>query len=210
MKKIKNYISILIVLVFVVSGVTFPRASANASGNALLNCIADTYGITNTSRIEIHYQIPAANGVVTRFNIYSDDDDDVDVSFPDSGLYEWMNTYVLCDACYPEPMLFLHNENRLTKLHTAYLSGMVSEPEMKQLAQNAQACVYFTGDVNRDKRVSVHDVTALQKIQAQMIFGNELSMIGDVDGNHTLDMKDVTLLQRYLAEFVSDFSGKTE
>lgn len=56
------------------------------------------------------------------------------------------------------------------------------------------------GDVNGDGKVSIDDVTDIQKYIANMIdFTNEQEVLADVDKNEKVSIDDVTLIQKYIA-----------
>ena len=79
------------------------------------------------------------------------------------------------------------------------------------------AYVYFTigeddyaiGDVNRDGRVSIRDVTAIQRHLADLdLIPEKYLYLADTNGNGTVDIDDATHLQNYLAEFDGVVLGK--
>lgn len=112
----------------------------------------------------------------------------------------------MTDTCYPETMFFLPKENRLIELSAAYADGYVSDEEMKQLADNGQACVFYTGDVDRNRTVSINDVTEIQILLTSNVVGDVAPYwLGDVDGNGHLDINDATIIQKYLAGYFTEF-----
>ena len=57
------------------------------------------------------------------------------------------------------------------------------------------------GDVNNDGRVTISDVTSLQRHLAQLtILNYDSQAAGDPDSNGTLNITDATTIQRFLAE----------
>ncbi|MBQ1838411.1 MAG: dockerin type I repeat-containing protein [Ruminococcus sp.] len=70
---------------------------------------------------------------------------------------------------------------------------------------------FIIGDTNGDGRVSVDDVTMIQRLLADIETDEDgmRTLRGDVDGNG-LSVSDATLIQQYLAEFDIDISiGET-
>ena len=64
------------------------------------------------------------------------------------------------------------------------------------------APAYLLGDVTGDGKVDVQDVTAMQRIIAEMNVPDERTIkAADIDKDGTVSVSDATLLQRYLAEF---------
>lgn len=58
------------------------------------------------------------------------------------------------------------------------------------------------GDSNQDNRITIHDVTAIQRAQAELeAFTIEQLAIADTNGDGVTDINDATHLQQYLAEF---------
>lgn len=66
----------------------------------------------------------------------------------------------------------------------------------------ANAATRKMGDVDGNKRVSITDVTLIQRLLAEMITDEtgEITKFGDIDGNG-LTIEDVTAIQRYIAEY---------
>ena len=61
---------------------------------------------------------------------------------------------------------------------------------------------YYVGDADGDGRITISDVTAIQRHMAEYdkLTGTAL-LAADADGNGTVDINDATHIQRYLAEF---------
>ena len=58
------------------------------------------------------------------------------------------------------------------------------------------------GDVNKDKTISISDVTEIQRHLAEWIhFSDEQFVLADTNGDGKVDISDATHLQKYLAEF---------
>ena len=166
----------------------------------LIDCIAGTYEIDDKSEISLEYRIPVDNGVVTLFYAES-------VPFAEEKVYHRLNKYTMYRYSYPEPMLYIADEDRLIELYYAYKTGYVSGGEMDRLARYMQASVYFAGDVNLDGKLDIRDVTSLQrKLAYESIDPDSVSYyVGNVDDDWSLGINDATVIQRYLAEFDMTF-----
>lgn len=68
--------------------------------------------------------------------------------------------------------------------------------------------VYLKGDVNGDGKVTVDDVTELQRFLAEFSVDSAAQVMrcGDVNGDGKLDVKDVTCIQRYLAQIENNYN----
>ena len=66
------------------------------------------------------------------------------------------------------------------------------------------------GDVNLDGRVSIHDVTLIQKYIVEIMFFNESQMLaGDCDFDGKISVRDATLIQKYIVEIKNNgYVGK--
>lgn len=66
----------------------------------------------------------------------------------------------------------------------------------------APVIIVYLGDADGDGRITISDVTAIQRHMAEYdkLTGTAL-LAADADGNGTVDINDATHLQRYLAEF---------
>lgn len=65
--------------------------------------------------------------------------------------------------------------------------------------------IYSHGDVNRDKKINIKDVTCIQKYLAKLCeLSNNQIYSGDVDGRAGLNIKDATHLQKWLAHMVDE------
>ena len=166
----------------------------------LIDCIARTYAIKDKSEISLEYRIPVEKGIITLF--YADS-----IPFEEEPVYHRMNKYTMYRYSYPQPLLYIADEDRLLELYYAYKLGYVSGEEMDRLARYMQASVYFTGDVNLDGRLDIRDVTQLQRILAyDLVDYDSISyFVGNVDGEWRLEINDATVIQRYLAEFIDSF-----
>ena len=169
------------------------------SDDPLINCIADQYDVTDADQIQVDYRIATEKGFIVRYHVEG-------YALPDSMMEHSLNRFMLWDFEYPEPELYITGENRLLELSAAYVQGYVSEREMEYFADHALACVYYTGDINRDKQVNILDVTELQRILANMQEKRGFALcLGDVDVDYELTVNDATLIQRYLAEYITSF-----
>ena len=65
------------------------------------------------------------------------------------------------------------------------------------------------GDVNRDGKLTITDVTAIQRVVAEYReFDDVQTVLADVDGDGKTTIQDATLVQRFLAEY-ADETGST-
>ena len=63
------------------------------------------------------------------------------------------------------------------------------------------------GDADIDRKISVKDVTCIQRTLAGLPVGDSFSeTAADADGNGKLEISDATAIQRWLAEFDSPFA----
>lgn len=69
-------------------------------------------------------------------------------------------------------------------------------------AVGAQESHYLRGDADGNGRVSIQDVTLIQRVLAEMVGDPDgaIALRGDVDGNG-LSISDATAIQRFLAEY---------
>lgn len=68
---------------------------------------------------------------------------------------------------------------------------------------------YLIGDTNGDGRITIIDVTEIQRHLAEIIhFSDEQLMLADTNGDGKVDIGDATHLQKYLAEFDGIVLGK--
>ena len=68
---------------------------------------------------------------------------------------------------------------------------------------------YLSGDCNKDKQISIGDVTEIQRLIAGMYEDDKAAERGNVNGG-ALDISDATLVQKYLANFDVDSSIGTK
>ena len=69
---------------------------------------------------------------------------------------------------------------------------------------------YAIGDTNLDGKITIRDVTAIQRHLAELqVFNNEQLVLADTNGDGNIDISDVTHLQKYLAEFDGIVLGKS-
>ena len=62
------------------------------------------------------------------------------------------------------------------------------------------------GDANLDGRVTIRDVTAIQRHIAETEPLSEQALaLADTNGDGEIDIADATLIQMYLAEFITEF-----
>ena len=59
---------------------------------------------------------------------------------------------------------------------------------------------YHKYDVDRDGKVTVMDVTLIQRVVAQIVHIDGFETYGDVDGDSKITIMDATVIQRYLAQ----------
>lgn len=75
-------------------------------------------------------------------------------------------------------------------------------------ADTADDSVYY-GDVDLDGRVTVLDVTYVQKERAGLVvFTDDQVKRANVDGNDILNIMDASCIQKYLAKLITDFPVK--
>ena len=68
---------------------------------------------------------------------------------------------------------------------------------------------YLSGDCNKDKQISIGDVTEIQRLIAGMYTDDKAAECGNVNGGE-LDISDATLVQKHLANFDVDSSIGTK
>ena len=67
-----------------------------------------------------------------------------------------------------------------------------------------------TGDTNLDDKISIRDVTAIQRHIAELEFiSDEALMLADTNGDGEISIADATHLQKYLAKFDGIVLGKS-
>ena len=65
------------------------------------------------------------------------------------------------------------------------------------------------GDTNLDGRITISDVTAIQRHLAELeIFTEEQLALADTNGDGEINIADATHVQKYLAEFDGIVLGK--
>ena len=63
------------------------------------------------------------------------------------------------------------------------------------------------GDADIDRKVSIKDVTCIQRKLAELPLGSSFSeLAADADGNGKLEISDATAIQRWLAEFDTPYA----
>ncbi|MBU5461982.1 leucine-rich repeat protein [Lachnoclostridium sp. MSJ-17] len=68
---------------------------------------------------------------------------------------------------------------------------------------------FLAGDTNLDGKISISDVTEIQKYLAEIIdFSDEQLLLADTNGDGIISISDATHLQKYLAEFDGIVLGK--
>ncbi len=68
---------------------------------------------------------------------------------------------------------------------------------------------YVLGDTNLDGKITISDVTAIQRHLAELeLFSDEQLVLADTNGDGIVDINDATHLQKYLAEFDGIVLGK--
>ena len=68
---------------------------------------------------------------------------------------------------------------------------------------------YSIGDTNLDGKITIRDVTAIQRHIAELeVFTDDQLALADTNGDDKVDISDATHLQKYLAEFDSVVLGK--
>ena len=68
---------------------------------------------------------------------------------------------------------------------------------------------YLCGDTNLDGRITIEDVTAIQRHLAEReLFTDEQLALADINGDGEINITDATHLQKYLAEFDGIVLGK--
>ena len=175
---------------------SFPVYGEPETNDSLVKCIAKEYEITDLSEIDIDYRIQAEKGIITHFNINNND-----FLVPISVLCVRCQKFTVWDNCYPEPMLYISEEDRLIELSAAFNLGYISNAEMEQLADNSQACVYYTGDIDDNKTLDVLDALAIQKYAVgKTDFSEKQKLIGDFSYDGKVDVLDAALIQRTVAE----------
>ena len=179
---------------FVIDDVEYGEPETDNPFDFLIKCIAEKYGITDLSEIDIYYRIQTEKGIITRFYIYND------VFYvPDSMMFRYLKRFTLCDDLYPEPMFYIEEENRLIDLSAAYNLGYVSETEMEQLADNSQACVFYSGDVNGNKSLDVLDAVEIQKYSAgKTDFNAKKKVLADINSDYECNVLDAIEIQKAL------------
>ncbi len=71
---------------------------------------------------------------------------------------------------------------------------------------NTDSEKYVYGDVNRDTKVNMEDVTKIQKVLAKLDSLTKLAeKCADVTGDNKVTMEDVTTIQRYIAKLINVF-----
>ena len=67
----------------------------------------------------------------------------------------------------------------------------------------AATATTIRGDADIDEKVTIYDVTAIQRHLAQMnkLKGNKKLLAADVDNDGSITIKDATALQQFLAEY---------
>lgn len=92
----------------------------------------------------------------------------------------------------------MYNDSEIAKPSTAY-------------TVKAQTKKYIYGDVNMDNRVSVLDVTLIQKNRASLFEFDDVQMkIADVNGDDKVTISDATCVQRYLVSEVTEGNRTNE
>ena len=91
------------------------------------------------------------------------------------------------------------NTYRLTKV-----TGAVTVTVTTEHSETGETVII--GDANQDGKISIKDVTAIQRhcAELQLLTGSGLTA-ADVDGNRSITVKDATCVQLYLAEYDSGY-----
>lgn len=78
---------------------------------------------------------------------------------------------------------------------------VIDELERKGLVPAAPDLYYLLGDVNGDRKISVSDATAIQKIVAGLLTfrGDIAKLCLDADENGSVNIKDATIIQKHIA-----------
>ena len=129
------------------------------------------------------------------------------------GAIKWYGTYEsLCDVYIHENVVNIDNRSfenctNLT-LHVyanSYGLEWAQNHNFKYVIMEEEQDINL-GDVNNDKRITINDVTAIQRHIAEI---NTLSESGikaaDVNRDNQVTIIDATLIQQYLAEFIEKF-----
>ena len=68
---------------------------------------------------------------------------------------------------------------------------------------------YSVGDINLDEKITIRDVTAIQRHLAELeTLTEEQFALADTNGDGVVNITDATHLQKYLAEFDGIVLGK--
>ena len=78
--------------------------------------------------------------------------------------------------------------------------------ETTQQTESSTVSEYDLGDVNLDDKITVEDVTLLQKYLVKLAgLSQEQKTLADVDKNNKVNIFDATHIQRYLASIITEF-----
>ena len=76
-------------------------------------------------------------------------------------------------------------------------------------AGNARVLANITGDANLDARVTIADVTAIQRCLAELeVFADYQTLLADVTHDGAVRVDDASMIQALLAEFITAFPAR--
>lgn len=123
-------------------------------------------------------------------NIYvADVHDAFDTYYKETGSYD----VIQADGIHP-------SEKGHTLIAKVILEK-IDELEKSGLVPVAPTFYYLLGDVNGDKKITVSDATAIQKIVAGLLTfqGDIAKLCLDADQNDSVNIKDATIIQKHIA-----------
>lgn len=113
----------------------------------------------------------------------------------------------LAEVYIPETVTFIGEEAFApANAIIAFEGTAAAEYAQNSGTENARILKKIMGDVDLDGFVNVNDVTALQRIIAELEPVTAWQkVVSDVDGSGTVSVDDATLIQQYLAEYNVEF-----